>query len=146
MAVALLLAILLITAGCIYLFVAHPWWLPAGVSAHAAAIDHQFLTALWLLGTLFVVAQLLLAFFLLRSRSKKTGKHSRGNWRAELTWTLLITILFLWFNIRGERLWSAMHSHQHIPDALQVEVTGVQFQWYFRYPGPDGKLGRTDAQ
>ena len=24
--------------------------------------------------------------------------------------------------------------------------TGAQFQWYFRYPGPDGVFGRTDAQ
>ena len=143
MAVALLLALLLITAGCIYLFGAHPWWFPAGVSAQSPAIDHQFLTALWLLGILFVAAQLVLAFLLLRSRS--SARFSRGSWHAELTWTLLITILFFWFNIRGERLWSAIHPHQHVTDALQVEVTGVQFQWYFRYPGADGKLGRTDA-
>src|SRR5258708_24816099 len=31
-------------------------------------------------------------------------------------------------------------------DAVQVEVTGAQFQWYFRYAGEDGQLGRTDAQ
>jgi cytochrome c oxidase subunit 2 len=30
--------------------------------------------------------------------------------------------------------------------SIQVEVTGAQFQWYFRYPGPDGTWGRTDAQ
>ncbi|MFI5104744.1 MAG: cytochrome c oxidase subunit II, partial [Terriglobales bacterium] len=29
---------------------------------------------------------------------------------------------------------------------IQVEVTGAQFQWYFRYPGPDGIFGRTDVQ
>ena len=145
MAVALLFAILLITAGCVYLFVAHPWWLPAGVSAQAAAMDHQFLTALWLLGGLFVAAQLLLAFLLIRSRSK-TAQYLRGSWRAELTWTLAIAILFFWFNVKGERLWSAIHPHQHTPDALQIEVTGVQFQWYFRYPGADGKFGRTDTR
>ena len=63
-----------------------------------------------------------------------------------MTWTLAIAILFFWFNVKGERLWSAIHPHQHSPDALQIEVTGVQFQWYFRYPGGDGKFGRTDAQ
>src|SRR5216684_4012988 len=26
--------------------------------------------------------------------------------------------------------------------ALQIEVTGQQFAWNFRYPGPDGKFGR----
>jgi cytochrome c oxidase subunit II len=27
-----------------------------------------------------------------------------------------------------------------------VEVTGMQFAWYFRYPGPDGKFGQTDPK
>src|SRR5437588_11234239 len=39
-----------------------------------------------------------------------------------------------------------MQMHGPSTNALQVEVTGMQFQWYFRYPGFDGKLGRTDAQ
>ena len=29
---------------------------------------------------------------------------------------------------------------------VRVEVTGVQFRWYFRYPGPDGKFGRTHPE
>ncbi len=28
----------------------------------------------------------------------------------------------------------------------QVEVTGMQFQWYFRYPGRDGKFGATKPE
>ena len=27
-----------------------------------------------------------------------------------------------------------------------MEVTGLQFAWYFRYPGPDGKLARTKPE
>src|SRR5579875_3557060 len=30
--------------------------------------------------------------------------------------------------------------------AQQVEVTGRQFFWYIRYPGPDGRFGRTDPR
>ena len=29
---------------------------------------------------------------------------------------------------------------------IEIEVTGTQFQWYFRYPGADGVFGQTDAQ
>ena len=29
-------------------------------------------------------------------------------------------------------------------DALQVQVTGEQFAWNFRYAGPDGKFGTPD--
>ena len=146
MAIALLLAILLITLFSVYLFGTHPWWFPAGASAHAPAIDHQMMTAFWLLGGLFIAGQLLLAVFLFRYRSRRNAAYSRGSWKAELGWTLGIAILFFWFNLSGERLWSAMRLHEPDSNALQVEVTGVQFQWYFRYKGADGKFGRTDAQ
>jgi cytochrome c oxidase subunit 2 len=29
---------------------------------------------------------------------------------------------------------------------VHVEVTGMQFAWYFRYPGPDGKFGLTKPE
>ena len=29
-------------------------------------------------------------------------------------------------------------------DSIAVEVTGDEFNWYFRYPGPDGELGTGD--
>lgn len=29
-------------------------------------------------------------------------------------------------------------------DSIVVEVTGSEFNWYFRYPGPDGVLGTGD--
>src|SRR5258707_13816475 len=31
-------------------------------------------------------------------------------------------------------------------DAVRVEVTGMQFAWYFRYPGPDGQFGGTKPE
>src|SRR6185437_7724819 len=50
MALALVAALLLITIGCVYLFVAHPWWFPAGVSSYAASVVHGFNTAFCELG------------------------------------------------------------------------------------------------
>jgi cytochrome c oxidase subunit II len=145
-AVPILLSLLFITAATVYLFAAHPWWFPAGVSTHAAAIDHQFMVALWLLGGLFIAGQLVLGLLLLRSRFTRQTGHAHGSWPLEITWTILIACLFFWFNITGNRLWSEIKLHHPEADALQVEVTGTQFQWYFRYPGSDGKFGRTDAQ
>ena len=31
-------------------------------------------------------------------------------------------------------------------DAVLVEVTGTQFMWHARYPGPDGEFGRLRAE
>jgi cytochrome c oxidase subunit 2 len=146
MALALLVALLIITLASLYLFVAHPWWFPAGVSAFAAPVDHEFKTAFWLLGLLFVAAQFLLLLFLARGRRRKTSAYSAGNWRIELGWTLGIAALFFWFHLSGGKLWSSMMLHEPGPGALKIEVTGAQFQWYFRYAGQDGVFGRVDAQ
>jgi cytochrome c oxidase subunit 2 len=143
-AITLVLAILLVVAACAYLLLAHPWWFPVGVSAHSASVDHQFSVAFWLLGCLFVAGHVLLATSLLRSHGK--ARHPSGDWRLELFWTLAIAAVFFGFNIAGIRLWSQMKFQQPEAGAIQVEVTGAQFKWYFRYAGPDGALGRTDAQ
>lgn len=147
MAIALLLALLLIALLSVYLFGFHPWWFPAVAAADGAAIDHQFTVALWVLGGLFIAGQLVLALVVFRARRKGPAAYSHGNWRFEIIWTVGIAALFFWFNIGGERLWSEIKIYQPATnDAIQVEVTGTQFQWYFRYPGPDNTWGRTDPQ
>ena len=145
MKLALRLSLLAITAGCAWLFIQHPWWFPVGASSQAAALDSQFRTAFLLLGILFLVGQLLLAFFLGRPRD---GRPSRGDWRLETAWTVGLAAVFFWFNFSGGRLWSAMMMPMpaNATEEVQVEITGAQFQWYFRYPGPDGVFGRVDAQ
>ena len=142
---ALRLALLLIVVGCAYLFLARPYWFPVGVSANSASIDHQFKIAFWVFGTLFIIGHLVL-IFVLAKRPHVEGVTSKGSWRLEVTWTLAVTIIFFWFNISGERLWSSITPMEKQAGEIEVEVTGAQFQWYFRYPGADGVFGRTDAQ
>ena len=145
MSAALRLALLLVLIGCAYLFLAQPYWFPAGASSQSAPFDHQFRIALWVLGAMFVAGHLVLAY-VLSKRSSADGNASRGSWRLEVTWTLAIAAVFFWFNISGERLWSSMMLPEKQAGQVHIEVTGAQFQWYFRYPGADGVFGRTDAQ
>ena len=144
--IALTLTLLGVLLLSVYLLVAHPWWFPAGVSAHAAAMDHQFTVAFCLLGGLFIAGQLLLAFVIFRARPQDGPRFPRGDWRFEAAWTVAITCIFFGLSLAGEKLWSQMKLHDAEPNALHVEVTGMQFQWYFRYAGADGKLGRIDPQ
>jgi len=146
MAIALIIALLLVTIACIYLFAVHPWWFPAGASAYAAAVDHEFSTAFWLLGGLFIIAQFVLVFLLVRSWRKQKSSYYPGHWGIEIGWTLAVALLFFWFHFSGNRLWSSMRLHEPGAGAVQIEVTGAQFQWYFRYPGADRVFGRVDAQ
>jgi cytochrome c oxidase subunit 2 len=145
MAVALFAVLLLITAASAYLMIAHPWWFPAGASMVAVSVDHQFGQAMRLLGALFIAAQVLLAVFLFLSWRRQRAKFHRGSTPLEILWTVVIAVIFFGFNIAGARAWHEMGMHAK-PGVMKIEVTGAQFQWYFRYAGADGRFGRIDAQ
>lgn len=145
MALALRVALVLITLACLGLFLLHPWWFPAQASAQAPALDRGLKIGLWLLGGLFVAGQLVLALFLGSAHTDSSSRNWSGNWRFEIAWTAGVAALFFWLNVSGGGLWSHMTSPEKHAGTLRVEVTGAQFQWYFRYPGADGTFGRVDA-
>ena len=63
-----------------------------------------------------------------------------------MVWTVLTLILFVGLNLMSSSIWAAERFRAAEPGATQVEVTGMQFAWYFRYPGPDGKFGATKPE
>jgi cytochrome c oxidase subunit II len=146
MAVALFAVLLVITAASAYLMISHPWWFPAGASVAAGSVDHQFGQAMRLFGALFIAAQVLLAVFLFLSWRRQRAKFHRGSMPLEIFWTVIIAVIFFGFNLAGVRAWREMEMHHANPGVMQIEVTGAQFQWYFRYAGADGHFGHIDAQ
>jgi cytochrome c oxidase subunit 2 len=143
---ALLFAVVLalITVISVALTWAKIWWFPVDISAHGQAIDQQFDLTFIFCGIIFVLAQLGLAWAIWRYRERGDGRkavYSHGNLRLEMTWTIAAAIVFIGLNLMGYRVWSAMHFMGPEPGAMQIEVTGQQFQWYFRYPGADGEFG-----
>src|ERR1022692_4716629 len=92
MGLVLLCVIWLITLASTYFFVAKTWWLPAGASAAAAAIDHQFAVTFVIMGVVFVAAQMALGFLVWKYRDQSSGKYSdysHGNTKLEIVWTTL---------------------------------------------------------
>jgi cytochrome c oxidase subunit 2 len=147
MGLALLAVIWLITFVSTYFFIAKTWWLPAGMSAAAAGIDRQFTITFIAMGVVFVLAQCGLGYFVwkYRDQGEKTKvEYSHGNIKMEVLWTALTAVLFIGLNLMGSPIWAAERFEPAKPDAVPVEVTGMQFAWYFRYPGADGKFGKTD--
>ena len=45
----------------------------------------------------------------------------------------------------GVPVWNEYFDSTPPADAVVIEVTAQQFMWNVRYPGPDGKFGRTTA-
>jgi cytochrome c oxidase subunit 2 len=149
MGLALLGLIWLITFVSTYFFVAKTWWLPPGAAEAAGFIDHQFALTFVLMGIIFVAAQLSLGYFAWRYRehaSAAPAQYSHGNGRLEIVWTVLTAILFIGLNLMGSRVWASQRFDPPAADAVKVEVTGMQFAWYFRYPGPDGHFAPTSVK
>jgi cytochrome c oxidase subunit 2 len=149
MGLALLLVIWLITFASTYFFAAKTWWLPVGASAAAGFIDGQFTLTLVLMGIVFLAAQLALGYFAWKYRERPAAPpvaYSHGNVKLEIVWTALTTVLFIGLNLMGSKVWASQRFDAAGPDAVQVEVTGMQFAWYFRYPGPDGKFAPTSVK
>jgi cytochrome c oxidase subunit 2 len=149
MGLALLILIWLITLVSTYFFVAKTWWLPAGAAAAAQWIDGQFTLTFIIMGVVFLAAQLGLGYIVWKYKETPSSppvSYSHGNTTLEIVWTTLTAILFIGLNLMGSTVWASQRFAPAEANAVQVEVTGMQFAWYFRYPGPDGKFGRTDPK
>jgi len=97
------------------------------------------------LGALFILAHVFLFAALIRRRkSVSMGASSPLKW--ELAPLAVLAIIYAWMAISAQRLWATIRYQGAAPQALQVEVTGEQFQWYFRYPGTDATFGRTQPE
>jgi cytochrome c oxidase subunit 2 len=117
------------------------WRLPFDASANGAAIDHHMLLNLWIILGLAALAHLILLIGLVARRRPEAT-----SWRVEYLPLAALTILFAFLTIRAERLWAAARYTGAEPTALQVQVTGQQFAWHFRYPGTDYTFGATRPQ
>jgi cytochrome c oxidase subunit 2 len=115
------------------------WGLPADASLHGPALDHQLLLNLWVMAGLLLLAHVVLFGGMVRRREERPRSQLWVEWIP----LAALTLLFAWFAVSSERLWAAERYTGADPAAMQVEVTGMQFAWYFRYPGSDAAFGQT---
>src|SRR5579871_988786 len=112
-------------------------------SQHGQAIDKMLYITIAITGIVFVITQVLLFWFAYKyqhSEKRKVFYFPHDN-RLEFIWTVIPAIalavlvgfgLMYWYRITGDAP----------PEALQVEVTGKQFGWIFRYAGKDETFGK----
>src|SRR5437764_1385005 len=147
MPLLLLITIIILALGTTLFFLARHW-LPFLAASAGSAFDHQLYVTLAIFGIAFLVVQFALAVFIWKSRHQGAGTLNRRScgWPAlEIAIMLLTGAVFLTLGIKGGAL-SISQPKVAEPQALQVEVTGMQFQWYYRYPGADGKFGMTKPE
>ncbi|HTA45373.1 MAG TPA: hypothetical protein VK789_23155 [Bryobacteraceae bacterium] len=135
---AILLAVTV--AGCI-LFAVKPVWFPVAITAEALRYDRQFTWTLWITGVIFIAVQLLLAWTILRGRKRTATSGASEPRGLEWTWIGITAALFLTLSVLGSEGWARTPSRKAGEEV--IEVRAHQFAWNFRYPGPDGRFGRT---
>jgi len=144
---ALPLAIFLcfFVAASVYAFVARLYPSPPPISEDAVLVDRQYALTLYITGAAFILAQLGLAYAVLRFRDRgQKAKFIRGKIALEILWTSVTLVAFVGLGIAGRNAWAGARFTPAAPDSIQIEVTTNQFVYTFRYPGADGKFGRLD--
>jgi len=112
-------------------------------SDHGEKIDNMMFITIAITGVVFFITQILLFWFAYKYQytEKRKAYFYPHNTNWEILWTTVPAIalcvlvgfgLYYWYQVTG-----------NAPDkALQVEVTGKQFSWVFRYPGKDNVYGK----
>src|SRR6266567_8833544 len=146
---ALAVVIWILTLGSVSLFFVKKWWFPKAISAHAAALDRQFMLTIIVVGIAFTAAQIGLGYMVWKYRdtgNRGRATYTHGSNRLEVVWTMVTAVIFISLAVMGQSVWASLHFNQAPAGSYQVEVVAQQFQWNFHYPGRDGVFGRTDPK
>jgi len=128
-----------------YPIVTHKYVQPVDISTHGHAIDEQLADTMAEAGLSFVLAQLLLAFFVWKYSSRAAGSRvfqipGGAKWMV-VTAFIFVGTEVIALGVLGQKAWAEVYFTPPKADALQVQAQGGQFAFYFRYPGADGKFG-----
>jgi cytochrome c oxidase subunit 2 len=142
MGVAVVLVVL-IAASVLFHFLS-PWYFTP-IASNWGAIDTTISITFWVTGIVFVLVNLFMAYAVYRYRHRAGGRAQYEPENKRLEWWLLgVTAVGVAAMLTpGLFVWAKFVD---VPsDAMEVEVVGQQWNWTYRFPGQDGKLGRVSA-
>lgn len=123
----------------------HDVFLPVAASTQGVWIDSMFTFNWWMLGIVFFGTNIALFYFAGKyyHRADRKAFWYPHNNRLELVWTTIPALTLTAVVIYALIVWNKITALP-APGTMEVEVYAKQFDWTFRYPGKDGKLGATD--
>lgn len=127
---------------CNDLFLKKTLFAQPAASDHGEKIDLMLYITLAVTGVVFVLTQVLLFWFAFKYQESDERKayYFPHNTKLELIWTTVPAIFLTVLVVFGLKYWFKM-TGEAPKDSIVVEVTGHQFGWEYRYPGPDKTLG-----
>ncbi|MFT5180321.1 MAG: cytochrome c oxidase subunit 2 [Alphaproteobacteria bacterium] len=145
--------VVLVALGSLVFHLFTPWW-STEIASNWGSMDLTIDITFWITGPAYIVILLFTAYciYKFRARSGKTEPAAQSNHKAaynpedkklEVWLTVATAIGVAGLLAPGLIVWN---NYVTVPkEAIEVEVMGQQWQWGYRYPGADGKLGTTDA-
>jgi cytochrome c oxidase subunit II len=131
-----------------------PWWLPNppdnphhAISTFGRDIDSLFVIILWITGIVFIGTQIALvwATYKFVDGPGRKAQYFHGSQRLEVIWTIIPASILVFIALYQMGTWASIKFRSAAPKVQPLaEITGRQFQWVMRYPGPDGKLHTPD--
>jgi len=124
--------------------------LPIQASDAAPHIDLGLRVIHFAMFAIFILWSIFFVYLLLKYR-KRAGVAAQRE-HMGLFWSLLPDAIVLGFEILliffyAIPGWTRFKMDAPKPeDSTQIEIVAQQFNWNIRYPGPDGKFGRTDPK
>jgi len=143
MHVAIIL-VLLAVGSVVFHFLSPWWWTP--IASNWGSIDDTIIITFWITGVVYTAVILFVAYCLVRYkyRANRRADYDPENTKLEWWLTGLTTVGVVALLTPGLLAWNDFVT---VPDnADRIEVVGRQWEWSYRLPGKDGKLGTSNTK
>jgi cytochrome c oxidase subunit II len=140
---AIALVLVLVVVGSIVFHIFSPWWWTP-IASNWGTIDATLTITFWITGAVFAAVILFLAWCVYRYRHVpgRVAAYQPENKKLEIWLTVVTGIGVAALLAPGLVVWA---DYVTVPDdAVEIEVVALQWQWNYRLPGADGKLGTVD--
>jgi cytochrome c oxidase subunit 2 len=139
------LALILVAIGSVLFHLLSPWWFTP-IASNWRYIDDTIIITFWITGVVFTAIVLFMAYCVFRFRHQEGRRAAYEPENKRMEWWLAIgtAVGVAAMLTPGLFVWSQFVT---VPKgASEVEVVGQQWQWTFRLPGQDGRLGTSDTR
>jgi len=150
--VAIIVALVAIGSLVFHLYT--PWW-STEIASNWGSMDTTIDITFWITGVAYILILMFMAMCIYRFHSKSKERQNLENTNHKADYNPESKKLEVWLTVitavgvagllaPGLYVWN---DYVTVPeDAVEVEVMAKQWEWAFRYPGADGKLGLSDAK
>lgn len=138
-------SLIVIVVAALLFHIASPWWITP-LASNWNQMDNTLAITLVVTGVFFIGINLFVAYAVWRYRHRDGSRAAYEPHNNKLERRLLIATTVAIMALLAPGLFVYAEYVQPPKEALVVEVLGQQWQWQFRFPGRDGKLGLTDVR